>query len=175
MQMASGAPFELGAGFGSPITIEDVAAGLCKVNRFCGATRVPYSVAQHSVHVSKLIRQHGGNWKTQLCGLLHDAHEAVIGDIPTPAKRLLVGAGAFEETVAHRVMNGLGVDTRSADHALIRMCDLIALSTEKRDLMAPEQQSWGEFPRPDARKVKPVGWRAARGRFLARYGWLAGE
>lgn len=68
------------------IEIEDIANGLIKLCRFSGQCYSFYSVAQHSLHVSALIRDDGGSPVEQLAGLLHDASEAYIADLPSPAK-----------------------------------------------------------------------------------------
>lgn len=49
------------------------------INRFNGATGVPYSVAQHSVIMSHMVDD-----DISLQALFHDAHEYIIGDIVTP-------------------------------------------------------------------------------------------
>lgn len=54
---------------------------LAKNNRYAGRTPEPWSVAAHSVLVSRLCTEtQEKGW-----GLLHDAHEAFIGDIISPA------------------------------------------------------------------------------------------
>lgn len=66
--------------------IKDIAEGLSKVCRWTG--QIPfYSVAAHSISVSRLIELTGGSVAEQLAGLLHDAPEAYLGDLPSPIKR----------------------------------------------------------------------------------------
>jgi hypothetical protein len=67
------------------IDINDIATALAHTNRFLGHTVVPFSVASHSIDVSWRLRDHGPS--LQLAGLLHDASEAYLGDVPSPLKR----------------------------------------------------------------------------------------
>lgn len=67
------------------ITLIDIAAGLSRQFRFNSLTVLPYTVAQHSVIVSRICK----NPKAQLLALLHDASEAYLHDIPTPIKNAL--------------------------------------------------------------------------------------
>lgn len=67
----------------------DLALPLSRINRFNGHTSRLYSVAEHSLHVVTImerdltVRDSG----QLLAGLLHDAHEAIIGDVTTPVKQ----------------------------------------------------------------------------------------
>jgi 5'-deoxynucleotidase YfbR-like HD superfamily hydrolase len=45
-----------------------------------------YSVAQHSVIVSELVEQRGGDAEDAFAALMHDATEAYLGDMPHPLK-----------------------------------------------------------------------------------------
>lgn len=72
------------------ICIEDIAWGLSRMSRFCGhtITAIPPTVAQHCVFVSDTLMKKHNNRELALVGLLHDASESYIGDIPSPVKHL---------------------------------------------------------------------------------------
>jgi hypothetical protein len=82
-------------------TIEDVAHGLANICRYTGACRQRLSVAEHSVHITRWVREQGGSIEEQLCALLHDAPEALsgFGDVARPAKQLAPIIKATEENI----------------------------------------------------------------------------
>lgn len=65
------------------IDIKDIAYALAFQNRYAGHAGL-YSVAQHSLAISRLTRPENALW-----GLLHDAEEAYLPDIPSPVKRFI--------------------------------------------------------------------------------------
>lgn len=67
-------------------SLEDIALSLSRIPRFGGHGRTEWSVLNHSLVCQRIAAKHGYNAAFQLEMLLHDAHEAVTGDIPTPVK-----------------------------------------------------------------------------------------
>lgn len=72
----------------STIVIEDIAWALSRMPRFSGHSipYVPYSVAQHCIRVAEELKPYGK--LMQMHGLLHDAAEAYINDLPSPVKHI---------------------------------------------------------------------------------------
>ena len=80
--------------------IEDIARGLSSICRFGGQVDF-YSVAEHSIRVSELLMERKWSPSVQLLGLLHDAAEAYIGDIPRPWKgEVMIGDMTYHEVEA---------------------------------------------------------------------------
>lgn len=117
-------------------TIEEIAHALAQINRFTGHCSRPYSVAEHSLLVAQIAATEGASPAAQLAALLHDAHEAYVGDVSSPAKWSVgVAWEAFEHAQAVGVHAALGVRKHMQDyHAAVRRWDLMALATERRDL-----------------------------------------
>lgn len=67
------------------INLEDIAHGLAFNCRWNGATKRFYSIAEHSIRVSKNCIGR----EMQLSGLFHDAEEAYWGDIIKPLKEII--------------------------------------------------------------------------------------
>ena len=163
------------------IHIDDIAHALSLICRFGGHCHTHYSVAQHSLLVARILEDQGAPIEAQLAGLLHDAHVAYIGDIPTPIKSLLgVGWNDLEADVATAVRSALDVTIAFHDwEDLVNYADLVALATERRDLMpfdAERNIPW-EILRgiaPFREKVVCGGWSPTwwADVFLDRYGSL---
>ena len=66
------------------ITIEDIAWGLSGNMRFNGQGDHEIRIAEHCINVSRLVEQEAPEYA--LCGLMHDAAEAFLGDMTTPQK-----------------------------------------------------------------------------------------
>ena len=86
------------------IDLGDVARGLAQINRFGGQSRRAFSVAQHSLVVARLAYP-----SVKLAALLHDAHEAFLGDWTRPGMEALFFFEVHAEGALARVRRGLDV------------------------------------------------------------------
>lgn len=75
--------------FENDYDIMDIATGLSNECRFNGHVPKFYSVAEHSVHLSKIIFMMTKCPKEAFHALLHDASEAYLKDIPFMLKEFL--------------------------------------------------------------------------------------
>lgn len=128
------------AGMGQQLntpTIGEIAHALAQINRFTGHAKRPYSVAEHSILVATIAEGEGATPLQQLAALLHDAHEAYVGDLSSPAKWAIGEPwDVFEHSQEAAVHNALQIrSTMVAHRASIKRWDLIALATERRDLL----------------------------------------
>lgn len=130
---------------GQPHLLHDLAIGLARLPRFLGHTAgaTPYSVAQHCCVVGHLAaKRHGPEWK--LPGLLHDAHEALMGDIPTPVVRALglmtAGViGGLKERLDRAICRALvpGLRPQRLWSPKVIEADRLAFAMEWQALMPP--------------------------------------
>lgn len=149
------------------VAIEDIAHGLAYQCRFNGQTREFYSIAQHSLIVAALVPP-----PLRLAALLHDAAEAYLGDMVKPLKVLLPEFARLEEQVTELIAQAFQIDF--SDYAPIKRADLVALATEKRDLMPHSTERWAYLddiaPLPDA--IVAMGPAHAKEQFLAEFARL---
>jgi uncharacterized protein len=169
VQTASGKYFDLSDPYNSPIDIDDIAASLAKTCRFNGHCKDLYSVAQHSVHVSKLVEERTDDPHLALVALLHDAHEAYTGDITRPMKKLLEAAApgvlaSIENDIADAIFKEFGIF--DWNKAMWDEADVIAYVTETRDQMRHMSQRAVEA---DPAPIEVLSHPAAEVYFLKRY------
>ncbi|HEX6923785.1 MAG TPA: hypothetical protein VF167_00025 [Longimicrobiaceae bacterium] len=152
------------------VRIEDIAHALSQICRFTGHTRRFYSVAEHCVHVSKLVEPRHALW-----GLLHDAAEAYIGDVARPLKHAygMDGYRRIEILVEAAVLDAFHIPLTPMMEWDVKQADLHMLCVEARDLLGItdfEAACWRYWTEPNP-KLRAVGWgpQAAKDEFLARF------
>lgn len=123
-----GARFDLLAPSPSDVDTWTVGWALAHIIRFNGHASIrgtPWSVAHHSLAVAVLVDAWGGGQADVLYALVHDAHEAYIGDVVSPVKALLGPRwGALEGRVERAVLEAFGAEksdlVKRADRAVTR-------------------------------------------------------
>ena len=172
MLTASGRKVEPAALEPADIQIEDLAAHLAKICRFTGACRIMWSVAEHSLLVADILAErHPHDHDLQLCGLLHDAPEAYLQDLATPVKAQLDRYNAMERAAWWAVAERFGLPLTMP--AAVKHADLVALATERRDLMPDHPEPWsvleGITPHIGVIGKAETHWAAAESDFLDRF------
>jgi len=152
------------------ISVADIAHSLSLQCRFGGHCSTFYSVADHCLLVSSLCPPQHALW-----GLLHDAAEAYLLDLPAPLKdsghplglHYTLAEASVLETIADHFGLSLPLPRQ------VRDADRTALSTEWRDLM-PNSPAPTGLPSPLPSPIRPLPPVTAEVRFLERYWQLIG-
>ena len=139
------------------------------LRRFNNHTRWPIFVTQHSVAVSLLVPP-----AARAYALLHDLHEGVTGDIPTPVKRMLgFETGGALDALCDRldlaIWRAAGLPPPDETiRAAVRAADAAVLMAERRDALHPPPSSWGALEDivPAGAVTTPMGEMAALALFV---------
>lgn len=147
----------------------DIAHALSQLCRYGGHCREFYSVAQHSCLVSDWVGLHGTP-QLALWGLLHDASEAYLVDMPRPIKHSegFEGYRATEralEIVIARKFNLPGDEMPD----LVREADNRILLDERKALLAETTHDWGLNVEPLGIGITPWAPKIAEANWLARF------
>lgn len=161
MQTFTGKLVDLANFTEADVRLPDIAHALSCINRYTGHTITPYSVAQHSVMVSKLCEPQDELW-----GLLHDASEAYLGDVARPLKTLLPDYVELEHHVQKTIGKHFGLSWPMP--VSVKVADNRALIAEKRALMSVEHD-WGIEADPVMVPINPYCWQQARQMFENRF------
>jgi 5'-deoxynucleotidase YfbR-like HD superfamily hydrolase len=146
--------------------LNDIAHALSNTCRFTGHCKTFYSVAQHSVLVSKLVRHRTGSDSLAMQGLLHDATEAYLCDVARPVKH--ADGFAFyreaEQRLWESVAQGFGLPAKLA--AEVKDVDNRLVCNEALTLLTAIPDGWFQM-RPftehemwlatDSNFIVPVG------------------
>lgn len=133
------------------IDILDIAHALANQNRFAGHTKPHgYSIAQHSVLVATVlagpVRYHSfiacPERRLGLRGLLHDATEAYISDIPRPVKhsQQFDFYRNVEDGIEKAIEEKFELPHWGTEY--IKRADQLVLVAESEDLMSPLDPTW---------------------------------
>ncbi len=153
------------------ITIEAIAHSLGMQCRYAGHVSRFYSVAEHCVHIARWILKETWDYGAALCGLLHDASEAFLVDVPRPIKSDLSNYKAIESRVMAKVCERFSLPVRLPD--IVKEADDRIIGDEVA-LLAP--MDWHK------QHNNPLGvglkcWTPAQAKeeFLATYAALSGR
>ncbi len=113
--------------------LEDIAHALGMCVRYNGHVNNFYSVAEHCVLVSRIMQDKSQSRELGFEGLMHDALEAYLSDVPAPFKPLLPDYKALDDKLerslrAHFLLN----EDKSP---LCKTADWLALFIEADKLM----------------------------------------
>lgn len=196
--LANGASITLRHPNPKALDLPTVAHALAQINRFTGHCRRPYSVAEHSLLVAQIIENAGGCALAQMAALMHDAHEALVGDATSPLKAAMRRVAASRSFVAEelphakawsdfdRLEHGAAAAVHEAFGLVkafavfgadIGRADMVALATERRDLMPASDMPWdclaGVQPLPSADLMSALRidarWNDWRDAFIDRF------
>lgn len=118
------------------INVPDIARSLSNTKRFNGHGDLNCSVALHSVIMSHIVP-----YRYAKHALLHDAHEAYVGDLPKPLKAFL--GTRFHELVRKiDLAVGERFNVSLEKTTIIRLHDLSHLKYEKERLFGTSGRPW---------------------------------
>ena len=155
----------------------------------CLATGDPlhYSVAQHSVHVADLVNLARTSlvpdvdWEQEpsptYYGLMHDASEAYLCDVPRPIKPKLTNYYELEAALMHEIISVFGVPVSKAIKESVRRVDNAMIFWERDKLIGqpvePYSNEAADHPGTRIDEVIPEFYcwspKEAKQRFLDKY------
>ena len=138
------------------VHLDDIAHALSLACRFGGHCLRFYSVAEHSVHLARLCLPENALW-----GLLHDASEAYLADVPRPLKRWLPGYRQAEKAVEAAIAVRFGLPLEMPSQ--VKSLDGAMLAAEQLQVMEAAPAPWEALPAPA--RVTIECWSPERARY----------
>jgi len=139
------------------VCIEDIAHSLSMQCRFNGHCSRFYSVAEHSVIVAKELEARDYYPGVQLEGLLHDAAEAYICDIPRPLKRHIASYSSIEYKVQKAIFEAFNLPMITANHLAYMIKDIdTSLMVYEAESIMPNANNWTSEYNTIPLKIKHV-------------------
>jgi hypothetical protein len=112
------------------VDVRFLARAISRICRFTGHCDRFYSVAEHSVWVSHLVPSHLARQ-----ALVHDLHEALVGDVSSPLKGVIGAEYKRLEQEAWALVADLCGVPVTVD-PLVKRADLVMLGVERRKILA---------------------------------------
>lgn len=182
-EMHSGTFFRLDEPVADQVHLADIAHHLGNICRFGGAPNSFYSVAEHCIKVRKYLQLQDCGPRVQLAGLLHDAHEAYVGDVTTPVKKLL--GKKYRDLVDGldlAIASKFSVTVEQMHSETVKEADLVMLAVEAFYMMpsSGEGPAWDRLPKVDAavrKLMRPDRYtpKHAKSEFVFHYNQLASQ
>jgi hypothetical protein len=122
------------------IDIRDIAHALSMQCRYAGHTRQFYSVAEHCVLIADALRRVGQPDKIVAAGLMHDATEAYLVDLPRPVKNCLPGYKDAEVRLAAVIAETFNLPP--VEPPIVKEFDTRILRNEAEALLGPAVDCW---------------------------------
>lgn len=141
------------------IDIEDIAHHLARINRWGGATRDPYSVAQHSVMLA-LYFELGDQRPLTKWALLHDAAEAYLGDVVRPLKPFIPAYRRFEAQLERVIWTKFGLIGELPE--AVKAADTAILGDERDQLFKTNAHARLKRPGETGLGTKLCPWSPSR-------------
>jgi hypothetical protein len=136
METYTGKKFFITTPYGNSISIVDIAHALSMKCRFSGHTSHFYSVAQHSLNCYNMAENIFPDYKElHLYCLMHDASEAILGDIAAPIKSYLDDYRLREERIQDAIMKQIGLEVTDEIETICKCIDEFVLGVEGEILM----------------------------------------
>jgi hypothetical protein len=141
------------------IRVADIAHALGRLCRYTGHASAHYSVAEHCVLGARQVLAETRDMALAWAFLVHDAHEAYVGDVAAPLKRALRGTSsglsAYDE-LEFRIARAVRMKLRApiTMPEAVATADLRMLMTEAPQLLSwPPPRDWRVTaePYPDLR------------------------
>lgn len=149
------------------ICIEDIAHSLSLQCRFTGHVKYHYSIAEHSLLVADLCSH-----DSRLCGLMHDATEAYLVDLPRPIKRdkSMELYRELEHNIWEVIACKYNLPIKMPDD--VKRADDLALVAEARVLLHGTKcwDTWPELDSMDTRAIEKHPMLAEGGKYAGRIG-----
>jgi len=146
------------------VRIFDIAHALSNMCRYNGHCKKFYSVAEHSIIVSKFVLE-----EFALAGLLHDAAEAYLSDVPRPVKKYLNGYKGYESRLMSVIYRAFGIKKTMEMRNHVKCIDERLLRTELEQVMLTGTKAIKFYEEPIDVKIAYLQPVDAEIEFLERY------